>query len=100
MKFKNPNLNVLNEQTDGRINKRMDGQAQSNIPPQFFTVWGIKRVETTKLRIFLRQNHHITGSRHLTSLTVQSFVKAPPIICSRRQFQILPFFFSKITNKA
>ena len=27
-------------------------------------------------------------------------LKAPPIICSRRQFQILPLFFSKITNKA
>ena len=27
-------------------------------------------------------------------------LKAPPIICSRRQFQLLLFFFSKITNKA
>ena len=26
--------------------------------------------------------------------------KAPPIICSRQQFEMLLFFFSKITNKA
>ena len=86
MKFQSPNLNVF-EWTDGRSDEQANGRTS---PKQYtssmFYSLGHKKERNDKIAFFLKANFHITGSRHLTKLT------APPIICSRRQFQIMPFF--------
>ena len=48
MKFQNPILKFV--RTDGWTN----GQAQSNMPLQFFQSWGHKKVITTPLTDFLK----------------------------------------------
>ena len=57
----------------------------------------IKFLQFTKWKAskWCHNHHHICGIGIEWVLTL----KAPPIICSRRQFQNLPLF-SKITNKA
>ena len=46
MKFKNPSLFFLNGRKDGHIDRRTDGQAQSNMPRHnnYTSGWQLERV--------------------------------------------------------